>query len=78
MAAGVGVTGCTVHLATVDTDAGPVLAQEEVLVVAGDTVQTLHERIKTVERRLYPATVNKMIDDFEGAAAGRAQGEARR
>ncbi len=29
---------------------------------------TLHERIKQVERRLYPATVKKMIDDLEGAA----------
>ncbi len=78
LAAGVPVTGCTVHLATVDTDAGPVLAQEEVPVLAADTVETLHERIKQVERRLYPATVKKMIDDLEGAAAGRSQGKARR
>jgi len=64
LAAEVAVTGCTVHLATVETDAGPVLAQAEVPVLAGDTVQTLHERIKEVERRLYPATVKKMIDDL--------------
>ena len=38
LAAGVEVTGCTVHLATVETDAGPVLAQEEVPVLADDTV----------------------------------------
>ncbi len=78
LAAGVAVTGCTVHLATVDTDAGPVLAQEEVPVLADDTVETLHERIKQVERRLYPATVKKMIGELEGVAAGRAQGEGRR
>jgi phosphoribosylglycinamide formyltransferase 1 len=78
LAAGVGVTGCTVHLATVETDAGPVLAQEEVPVLAGDTVQTLHERIKQVERRLYPATVKTMIDELEGAAAGPTEREARR
>jgi phosphoribosylglycinamide formyltransferase-1 len=77
LAAGVTVTGCTVHLATVETDAGPVLAQEEVPVLAGDTVETLHERIKEVERRLYPATLKKMIDDLGGVAAGRANGEAR-
>jgi phosphoribosylglycinamide formyltransferase 1 len=77
LAAGVRVTGCTVHLATVETDAGPVLAQEEVPVLAGDTVETLHERIKEVERRLYPATVKKMIDDLDGVAAGRTNGEAR-
>ena len=56
LAAGVAVTGCTVHLATVETDAGPVLAQEEVPVLAGDTVETLHERIKQCERRLYPGS----------------------
>ncbi len=77
LAAGVPVTGCTVHLATVDTDAGPVLAQEEVPVLANDTVETLHERIKQVERRLYPDTVKKMIDDLEGVAAGRAQRQGR-
>jgi phosphoribosylglycinamide formyltransferase 1 len=77
LAAGVAVTGCTVHIATVETDAGPVLAQGEVPVLAGDTVASLHERIKDVERRLYPATVKKMIDDLEGVAAGRANGEAR-
>ena len=57
LGAGVKVTGCTVHVATVEMDAGPVLAQETVPVLAHDTVDTLHERIKEVERRLYPATV---------------------
>jgi phosphoribosylglycinamide formyltransferase-1 len=54
---GVKVTGCTVHLATADVDAGPILAQTAVTVEPDDTVDTLHERIKTVERRLYPETV---------------------
>ncbi len=68
LAAGVAVTGCTVHLATLAMDEGPVLAQEEVPVRPDDTVATLHERIKTVERRLYPATVLAALDDL---AAGR-------
>ena len=54
---GVKVTGCTVHVATADVDAGPILAQEPVAVRADDTIETLHERIKTVERRLYPETI---------------------
>ena len=37
----------------VDVDAGPILAQEAVPVLDGDTEATLHERIKEVERRLY-------------------------
>ncbi|MGH9152874.1 MAG: phosphoribosylglycinamide formyltransferase [Acidimicrobiales bacterium] len=61
LAAGVKVTGCTVHVATVDVDAGPILAQEAVPVLAGDTVESLHERIKEVERRLYPATLRELL-----------------
>ena len=57
LAAGVSETGCTVHLATVEMDAGPILAQEAVPVLPGDTEESLHERIKVVERRLYPSTV---------------------
>jgi len=61
LAAGVKVTGCTVHVATAEVDAGPILAQEAVPVLPGDTVATLHERIKAVERRLYPATIKAVM-----------------
>ena len=60
LAAGVKVTGVTVHLATLEVDAGPILAQEAVPVLPDDTVETLHERIKDVERRLYPATIKEL------------------
>jgi folate-dependent phosphoribosylglycinamide formyltransferase PurN len=58
-------TGCTVHLATLEMDAGPILAQEVVPVVPGDTEATLHERIKVVERALYPATVAWALGELE-------------
>jgi len=61
LAAGVKVTGCTVHGATADVDTGPILAQEAVPVLPDDTLATLHERIKTVERRLYPATIREAL-----------------
>jgi phosphoribosylglycinamide formyltransferase-1 len=61
LAAGVKVTGCTVHIATVDVDAGPILAQEPVPVLPDDNKETLHERIKAVERRLYPETIRDFI-----------------
>ena len=57
LAYGVKVTGCTVHVATLEVDAGPILAQEAVTVLDDDTVDSLHERIKTVERRLYVDTM---------------------
>jgi phosphoribosylglycinamide formyltransferase-1 len=62
LAYGVKVTGCTVHVAGLDVDTGPILAQEAVPVLPDDTESSLHERIKEVERRLYPATIRRIID----------------
>jgi phosphoribosylglycinamide formyltransferase 1 len=62
LAAGVKLTGCTVHVATLEVDAGPILAQEAVPVLPGDTEDTLHERIKQVERRLFPQTIRELAD----------------
>ena len=52
LAYGVKVTGCTVHLVDAGTDTGPVLAQQSVPVLDGDSEETLHERIKVTERQL--------------------------
>jgi len=49
---GVKITGCTVHLVDAGMDTGPILAQQAVVVLDGDDEETLHERIKVVERRL--------------------------
>ena len=62
LAAGVAETGCTVHVATLEVDSGPILAQESVAVLPDDTEATLHERIKQVERRLYPATIKAVME----------------
>jgi phosphoribosylglycinamide formyltransferase-1 len=61
--AGVKVTGCTVHVATEEVDDGPILAQRAVEVFPGDTEATLHERIKSVERGLYPDTIRRFLRD---------------
>lgn len=57
LAYGVKVTGATVHLVDEGMDTGPVLAQAAVPIEPGDTVATLHERIKIEERRLLVGTV---------------------
>ena len=66
---GVKVTGTTVHVATEDVDSGPILAQEAVEVRPGDTEDTLHERIKVVERRLYPDTIRLFLRELQQGAS---------
>ena len=70
LAAGVPETGTTVHVAHLEMDTGPILAQARVPILPGDTEVTLHERIKAVERTLYPATIRTFIDDLESQAVG--------
>lgn len=62
LAYGVKVTGCTIHIATEELDAGKILSQEAVPVLPGDTKEILHERIKQVERRLYPKTIREFAE----------------
>ncbi len=62
--AGVKVTGCTIHLAIPEVDSGPILAQQAVEIRDEDTAETLHERIKEVERVLYPEVLRRLADEF--------------
>ncbi len=61
LAAGVSETGATVHLVDTGVDTGPVLRQEPVHVLPGDTVETLHARIREVEHRILPEVVRGLI-----------------
>jgi phosphoribosylglycinamide formyltransferase-1 len=71
LAAGAAETGCTVHYAVLAMDAGPVVAQQSVPVLPGDSEETLHERIKDVERRLYPEAIRKVMTELDkGREAG--------
>jgi phosphoribosylaminoimidazolecarboxamide formyltransferase/IMP cyclohydrolase len=69
LAAGVRVSGCTVHLVTEVLDGGPIVAQEAVPVLPGDDEATLHERIKAVEHRLLPAVVARLVVERVGREA---------
>jgi phosphoribosylglycinamide formyltransferase-1 len=60
LAAGVAEAGATVHLVDEGVDSGAVLAQARVPVLDGDTPETLHERIKSVEHRLLPEVVREL------------------
>jgi phosphoribosylglycinamide formyltransferase-1 len=61
LAAGVPVTGATVHVVDAGVDTGPVLAQREVVVLPEDDEARLHERIKDVERELLVQTVAEIV-----------------
>jgi phosphoribosylglycinamide formyltransferase-1 len=57
LAAGVRVSGCTVHIVDEGTDTGPIVIQAAVPVLDGDTEETLAARILTQEHRIYPRAV---------------------
>lgn len=59
LAYGVKVTGCTVHFVDSGVDTGKIIAQEAVRVAADDDEHRLHERIKTVERKLLVDVLNR-------------------
>lgn len=60
LASGGSRTGATVHLVTADLDAGPILLQEEVPILVGDTVETLRQRVHDAEYRILPAGIRLM------------------
>lgn len=64
LAAGVRITGCTVHFVRAEMDEGPIIAQAAVPVLSSDEPDTLAARVLAAEHRLYPAAL-KLI------AAGR-------
>jgi len=58
---GVKVSGCTVHLVDEGLDSGPIILQEAVPVLAGDTEESLAQRILEVEHRLYPEAIRRLV-----------------
>ncbi len=68
LAAGVKLHGCTVHLVTQAMDEGPILAQAAVPVLAGDTAETLAERVLVQEHRIYPLALRCFCSGTTGMA----------
>lgn len=57
LAAGVKITGCTVHLVVPEVDSGKILMQAAVPVLPDDTVETLQNRIHVQEHVIYPQAI---------------------
>ena len=69
---GVKITGCTVHVIDAGIDSGPVVAQRPLDVEPDDTAESLHDRIKTVERQLVVEVVDRVASHglrFDGRKA---------
>jgi phosphoribosylglycinamide formyltransferase 1 len=64
LAAGAVQTGTTIHWVDSGVDTGEAIAQEAVEITPTDTEETLHERIKIVERRLYVATLQFILNNL--------------
>jgi phosphoribosylglycinamide formyltransferase-1 len=62
LAAGVEETGATVHFVDEGIDTGPVIRQERVPVLPGDTVETVRARVQAVEHRLLPEVVRQLCE----------------
>lgn len=69
IAAGVSVTGASVHWVDAGIDTGEVIAQIPVHVLPGDDESTLHERIKIAERGLIVATLKELLPTLENHSA---------
>lgn len=65
LAAGATETGTTIHWVDAGVDTGKVIAQERVEIHPGDTEESLHERIKIVERGLIVATIASLLTTLE-------------
>jgi phosphoribosylglycinamide formyltransferase-1 len=60
LAAGVRISGCTVHFVRPEMDAGPIIVQGAVPVLEGDDTASLGARILEVEHRIYPLALRLM------------------
>lgn len=54
---GVKITGCTVHIVSLEVDSGKILEQAAVPILADDTVATLQQRIQVQEHLIYPKAI---------------------
>jgi formyltetrahydrofolate-dependent phosphoribosylglycinamide formyltransferase len=63
LADGATVTGCTVHLVDEGVDTGPILAQSQLEIHPDDDEESLSERVKKLEHKLYPKTIDDYVEN---------------
>ncbi|OAB59866.1 phosphoribosylglycinamide formyltransferase [Phormidium willei BDU 130791] len=61
LAAGVKITGCTVHIVRLKVDSGPILIQAAVPVLPDDTAESLHQRVQVQEHEILPRAIDLAV-----------------
>jgi phosphoribosylglycinamide formyltransferase-1 len=74
LAAGVSETGTTIHWVDAGVDTGPIISQKKVEILEGDTEESLHERIKIVERGLIVATIASLLPQLDSNVQEKSNG----
>jgi phosphoribosylglycinamide formyltransferase 1 len=64
LAAGVKITGCTVHLVSLEVDSGPILVQAAVPILADDSAETLHARVQAQEHQILPQAIAAIANEI--------------
>lgn len=63
LAAGIKVTGVTVHFVTAEVDAGPIILQQAVPIADNETSASLLTKLHAVEHQLYPQAIQLLIEE---------------
>ena len=74
--AGVARHGATVHFVVPETDAGPIIAQDSVAVLEGDTEESLAKRVLEIEHHIYPQAL-RLVAEGRAKIDGNPDGTAR-
>lgn len=69
LAAGASKTGTTIHWVDAGVDTGEIIAQESLEIESGESEESLHERIKILERSLIVATIDRLLSMKENATS---------
>jgi phosphoribosylglycinamide formyltransferase 1 len=75
--AGVNQHGATVHFVVEETDGGPIVLQQSVPVLEGDTEETLAARVLAIEHRIYPEALRLVAEGSAKFAGARDEAPAR-
>ena len=68
--AGVKVTGVTIHFVDEGMDTGKIIDQESLRITDGESRDSLQRRVQVIEHRLYPKTIQSLIEKREGQERG--------